>query len=378
MLALVWTAAAFTWWLVALLLLATARRRRSRAASAPSLRGSVSVFKSIPPIRTAAEREAFAEAIGSFVAQLQPQDELLLGLNVAEAPHWEPIVARWQATGRGLRVRMVVRERPRHCANPKIAWMQVLAVSAQGQLWLWSDADVTAPAGLINAICGDLNAGGGHAVTAAYTISRVGSARGLLDALFVNAEFLPGALLLGRLGSQNFAYGAATLFRADTFQARADWPQLGAALADDHKLGYLLQPVTLATPLVSTFTEPSSWREAWRHYYRWHKTVRWCRPGGYAALLLLLPALGWLWAATVTGLKLQALAALVGVLLGEALVGILACRLAGCRAPPAAWLGVLLWPLARLVTWLLVWLPLPVIWSGPHRAWSAPQQQQPP
>ena len=59
---------------------------------------------------------------------------------------------------------------------------------------------------------------------------------------------------------------------------------------------------------------------------------------------------------------------------GEIFVGVLACLLAGCRLPPAAWPGVLLWPMCRVLAWLLVWLPLPVLWSGRQRAWFTPQQ----
>jgi hypothetical protein len=56
-------------------------------------------------------------------------------------------------------------------------------------------------------------------------------------------------------------------------------------------------------------------------------------------------------------------------------VAVLACFVVGCKLPPAAWLGVLLWPIFRAATWLLVWLPLPVLWSGRQRAWFAPRQE---
>ena len=133
--------------------------------------------------------------------------------------------------------------------------------------------------------------------------------------------------------------------------------------------------MTLAKTLVSTFTKPAGWGEAWQHYYRWQKTVRWCRPSGYAALLVLMPAFGWALAGLFGGLKPFYLSGLVAVLGGEIMVAWLACRLVGCRLPPATWMGVLLWPFFRAVTWLLVWVPLPVLWSGRQRAWFAPQQE---
>jgi hypothetical protein len=51
-----------------------------------------------------------------------------------------------------------------------------------------------------------------------------------------------------------------------------------------------------------------------------------------------------------------------------------ACWLVGCRLPVRAWPGILLWPLTRPVVWLLVWLPLPVLWSGRKQEWFAPEE----
>jgi ceramide glucosyltransferase len=119
----------------------------------------------------------------------------------------------------------------------------------------------------------------------------------------------------------------------------------------------------------------SGWGEAWQHYYRWHKTVRWCRPAGYAALLLLLPAFGWILTGLLSGFNPFIVCGLAAVLTGELVVAVLACQFVGCRLPIATWCGVLLWPLFRACTWLLVWLPLPVLWSGRKRAWFSPQQK---
>ena len=369
----VWSVAAFGWWLMALALLARGCRRN--AVASLTTRASMTVFKPLPPVRDERERAALAEAIGSFVGQLSAEDEMIIGMDATAAAGWQTALQAWRASWPSARINVIAREVPRQCANPKIAWLQVLAPSARGEVWLWSDADVTAPPGFLDEMCIQLAACGSNAVTAPYVVRCIHQAHGVLDALFVNVEFLPGALLLGRLSRQDFAYGAATAFRAETFRIRGDWQKLGAALADDHKLGELLQPVMLANTLVSTFTKPAGWGEALQHYYRWQKTVRWCRPTGYAGLLVLMPVFGWAMASLFSGLKMFFLSGLITVLGGEMLVAWLACRLVGCRLPPAIWIGVLLWPFFRAATWLLVWLPLPVLWSGRQRAWFGPQQE---
>ncbi|HZI32023.1 MAG TPA: glycosyltransferase family 2 protein, partial [Candidatus Binatia bacterium] len=367
-----WSILAFAWWLTALALIARARHRKLPAP--PSTRPTVTVFKPLPPIRNDLERNVMAEAIGSFIGQLKSGDEVLIGMNEADATKWQPKFQAWRAAWTAAQIHVIAREIPRQCANPKIAWLQVLAPSASGEVWLWSDTDVTAPPGFLDAMCAQLVAGGCDAVTTPYVVQHVSHSHEVLDALFVNLEFLPGALLLGRLKKQDFAYGAATAFRAETFHAKGDWQKLGSALADDHKLGELLQPVALSSALVSTVPSLRGWGEAWQHYYRWHKTVRWCRTSGYAALLMLLPVFGWTLAGFFGGFSIFILSGLISVLMGEILVAVLACGLVGCRLPPTTWLGVLLWPVFRAATWLLVWLPLPVLWSGRKRAWFSPQQ----
>lgn len=371
---IVWSAVAFTWWGIALWLLADARRWKNIAT--PSQRRSITVFKSLPPVHDERELAALASAIGSFARELSPQDELLIGINALHAARWEPAAKQWRSAVKQARIEILVQPMPTQCANPKIAWHQVLAEKAKGELWLWSDADVTAPVGCLDALAAELAGSNSNAVTAPYCIQEIRSRQGAFDALFVNVEFLPGTLLLGRLRRKDFAYGAATLFRAETFRQRVDWRELGAALADDHKLGELLQPVLLAHTMVSTFTQPASWSAAWQHYYRWQKTVRWCQPGGFAALLVLMPVLGWSLAGVFGAMGHTQLAGLGVVLLGEIMAGLAACRLVGCRVPVWPLLGVMLWPLARPLAWLLVWLPLPVLWSGRQQKWFAPVDRQ--
>jgi len=367
-----WSAAAFAWWFIALLLLVRARARQ--AGSSKVERPSISVFKPLPPVHDEQERADLVAAVTSFASQLSPRDQMLIGMIAADEAGWAPFVQRWREAAPQARIDVVVRPAPAQWANPKIAWQEVLAEQALGHLWLWSDADVTAPPGVLEAMARQLASEDVNAITAPYCINEVRCGCAVLDALFVNVEFLPGTLLLGFLKRTDFAYGAATLFRADLFRSRVDWPALGAALADDHKLGEMLKPVLLGQRMVSTFTRPSGWIPAWQHYYRWQKTVRWCRPGGFAALLLLMPAFGWSgagWFGLDGGRQLTGLGVVMG---GEMLVALAAFGVTRCRIPCVAWLGVLAWPIVRPLTWLMVWLPLPVLWTGRKRKWFAPQQ----
>jgi len=370
-----WSILAFVWWLIALILLARRPQPKPALSKTAAASGSISVFKPLPPIESEAERTALAEAIESFIGQLLPDDEIILGVDVQAAAAWDSHFASWRKTWPGVRINLEVRDAPAQHANPKIAWLEILAASARGEIWLWSDADVAVPSEFLSLVRTHLSAIGCDAVTAAYSVRQVSNAPGVLDALYVNLEFLPGALLLDRLGRKEFAYGAVCAFRATAFRGRMDWQELGAALADDHELGRGMHPVTLLPALVSTFTRPRNWLSALKHYYRWQKTVRWCRPAGYAAMLMLLPGLGWVVGLFMSGGQWFFAAGLLAVWLGELLVAILACALVGCRLKLRAWPGLLLWPVARAMTWAAVWLPLPVQWRGHKPTWATPRQQ---
>ena len=109
------------------------------------------------------------------------------------------------------------------------------------------------------------------------------------------------------------------------------------------------------------------WRDAIVHYARWHKTVRWCRPGGYAAQLLIMPVLGWAmigaWPFALATMQMEVLAAW------------LLCRRVGCRVR-SVW-ALELWSALRPITWLACWLPWPVLFRSQRRKWWSLYRSEP-
>jgi len=339
---------------------------------------TLSVFKPIPPVSSSAERAALASAIASFLPQLGPQDEMLIGVLESEAAEWLPTFSAWRESFPGVRLMVRQRPEPRQRANPKVAWLEHLSAQARGELWLWSDADIVVPAGCLDSMKRLLTSAVVGAVTSPYCVREIRGAPEALDALFVNAEFLPGARLLGRMGTVDFTFGAATMFRAADFRQRVTWADLGAALADDYALGQRLQPVLMTGDLVETGAFESGWPSAMRHYYRWQKTIRWCRPVSFAALLAIQPLAGW---AALVLLRPRSGAGWAGLALQwffEMCVAAALFRRLHCRMPLRAWATLALWPVLRVACWVAVWLPLPVIWRGAVRRWTRPQQPVPP
>ncbi len=378
----VWSVAASIWWGLAVWLVhGHARRGMGRRAPGVSPEGgpvlpgagpSVSLFKPLPLASSGEERARLIAALASFVEQLEPMDELLLGLPESEWPFWRGTVEVWCRREPAARIRVIRGDPPRGRANPKVAWLEVLAGEARKEIWIWSDADVVAPPGLLAELRWAVADPGVGAVTCPYFVGHAGRAAAVLDAAFVNAEFLPGALLLGRRGGMAMTFGAATVFRAADFRAVTRWDELGNALADDYLLGQRLGSVGLSGIRVETLALETTLGGALRHYYRWQKTIRWCRPLAYAALLAILPLLGW-------GVLLAggrggwgAAAAFGGQWLIEYGAVVAICRALRCRFSAAAWLLLALWPLLRALAWVAVWLPMSVLWRGARQRWRRP------
>jgi ceramide glucosyltransferase len=322
------------------------------------------------------ERERVMGALSSFAADLGCNDELLIGCHAADSRQ----LARWlespvAADSRGS-VKLISDDEPsRLAANPKVSWCRILAPHASGELWLWSDADVIAPPGTLDSLRADFSRQGVGLVTSPYVIRNQDGAPGLLDELFVNAEFYPGVLLTARLGLVRFAFGSGMLFEAERFSELVDWDELGSLLADDHELGRRLGPSRLGSMTLLTQPTAVGWRAAVLHYLRWHKTVRWVEPASYAAQLVVVPVVGWMVWALLRPTDPAVWIGLASLVVFEAAAAVLSCRLVGSRVPIRCWPLVVVWAMLRGVTSVACWLPWPVVWRG--QLWWSPRNSRP-
>jgi len=316
--------------------------------------------------------KTLAPALESFFSQLDDRCEMVMGIEKQDHAIWTPIFNEWHGKYPLARFQVVAAPRPSGVANPKIAWQMQLAPLATGKLWLWSDADIIAPSNFLRTVCSELEGAGTRALTSPYVVRAVERAEGIPDALFVNLEFFPGVLLLKKRGTVSFALGAATLFHADEFRKKVDWQKLGESLADDFELGKALEPVTIGHVTVETLPDQKSWRKALLHYLRWHKTVRWCQPSGYAAQIAVLPMLGWLLFAWSHPLNPVGWLGLLLTSQMEVGVALWICHRVNCRIPVRWWWVIEGWTMLRPLVWVVSWLPLSVSWG--RQKWRTPVQ----
>jgi len=368
-----WTALAALWWICALWFV---RRRLTTDAEpavttsgAPDEKQTLTVFKPLPALRSGIPPSELTAALESFVAQTDDRTDILFGVEQQDAAAWEPVFRNWRQRYPQAQLAVICQPRPTTFCSPKSSWWHALASRAQGQLWLWSDADMVAAPGLLTTLRRELIETGAGLVTCPYIVRRVSSPAMWLEALFVNVEFFPGVLACRAWGKPSFAFGAAMLFRAEDFRQRVRWDELGARMAEDNLLGRRLTPVHISDVTLETLAAETRWRDAVLHFLRWHKTVRWCRPAGYAAEVLITPVLGWIGAVFWQPATWWAWTGLVLTVLLETLVAMRLCARLGCatRARDAVVLAG--WSLLRAVTWLACWLPWPVVFRSQRRIW---------
>jgi ceramide glucosyltransferase len=368
-----WTLLAAAWWTYALGLV---RRRVAGELdpadppdAGPGEMPTVTVFKPLCALRTPKPSPELVAALESFVAQTDAATDMLFGLERQDAAAWEPVFEDWRRRYPGARFTVVSQPRPARFRSPKSSWWHALAAHAQGRFWLWSDADMIAVPRLLTRLRREQSATRAGLVTCPYVIHRVPATPMWLEALFVNVEFFPGVLACRVWGKPTFAFGAAMLFDAADFRQRLSWDELGARMAEDNLLGRRLTPVHISSVTLETLAAETRWTDAVLHYLRWHKTVRWCRPPGYAAELVITPVLGWLAAAVWQPMAWWTWAGLGLTMVIESVVAARLCARVGCAI---RWRDALVlpgWSLLRAVTWLACWVPWPVVFRSQRRIW---------
>lgn len=355
-----WTMVAASWWCIAVLLVSL-RRGPARQSGSRDARELISVFRPIPAGIDGRELAEIESALVSLLDDFDDRCELLVGADTGDGELVGPLVASLRDRYPATRIELVVERLGDQLMHPKVRWNRRLAELAHGRWWLWSDADVELPGGTIAALRADFSDGTGM-VTTPYVVRRVRSAPDLLDALYVNVEFYPGVLLLGRTGAVGGGLGAGMLFSADEFRRQLDWEELGSHLADDYVMGQRLQPVRLGSVTVATVPGEQGWAEALLHYLRWQKTVRWMQPAGFAAQIVVMPMLGWLAWLVVDATSAAAWAGAAGTLLMESTAALLILRRVACDVPPLQTSLLPAWSVLRALAWLACWVRWPVVW----------------
>jgi hypothetical protein len=365
----IWSCAGIAWWVISWGLVTAESKRSSRVFPVPVSTEFLSIFKPLAPLSAEGLPDDGA-GLESFIAQLDERSEMLLGIHEADRERIAPFLEKMRSRFPKAKLRPIFRAEADELPNPKMAWQKVLALHAEGELWLWSDSDIIAPPDFLSSLRGEYAKSGATLLTFPYVMREIPTRPAFLDALFVNLEFYPGVLLLRRFGPVDFGLGAGMLFQQKDFSAKVDWSEIGSALADDFFLGRKLRPVRLSETTLATTGEAKTWRDALLHYLRWSKTIWWNRPVGAAAKVLVLPLLGWLlYVGFHPGHPWPWLGLFVMMQI-DVVFALMICRTLRCAFSWRDILTIEFWSIGRVLVWVACWFRWPIMWQ--KRRWSGP------
>jgi ceramide glucosyltransferase len=253
-------------------------------------------------------------------------------------------------------------------ANRKAVLLEALAHEARHPVVAAVDSDVRVGDDYLTHVVSALQRPSVGLVTCYYRTPRPHSLAQAFEALCINADFIPSAMVATALGRGDLAFGASLVLRRDTLDAIGGFATLADYLADDHRLAKLViahgERVVVAPCVVETDPNPSGVAAAVRHQLRWARTTRVCAPVGYAASVVTHGTTFALVAILPVGLPVTLRLGAVGAVLASRLVA----AAVGGRAIDAR-LGWTLWlvPLRDLVgtaLWIASFAGDRVEWRG--------------
>jgi len=160
-------------------------------------------------LRTSTPPSDLIDALESFIAQLDDNAELLLGIEEQDAGAWQPVLDAWRpelsrgTTRTGVRISNADFLQPKDLLHPHNG-----GARARGDFGSGADSDIIAPPGLLATLRRELAESGTKSGDLSYRIRRLRSAPAMLETLFANVEFLPGVMACKQFDAVQFGFGA--------------------------------------------------------------------------------------------------------------------------------------------------------------------------
>ena len=254
---------------------------RSRAPR-PAAAGPAPPVSLLKPV-SGCDRE-FYSCIRSFAAQDYPEFELLFAVRDPADPAL-PEIRRLAAEFPARRIEVFVTDRD-YGPNAKVNSLERLRREARYQILQVSDADIRVEPGYLRRVVAPLANPAVTMVTCPYRGAPAAGLGSILEALWISTDFQPSVLVARLLGIEA-ALGATMVFCRADLDRIGGFAPLAAYLADDYQLGHALEGrIVLSDCPVETVLSDSAWAAAWNHRLRWGRTLRVCRPAGYAGVLI--------------------------------------------------------------------------------------------
>lgn len=266
-------------------------RREERIDSAPPRRASspaggvgVTVLKPIKGL----DRQMY-ENLASFLGQDHPRFQVIFCLHDPGDPAL-PLLRKLASDFPEADAEIVISGH-RIGYNPKVNNLSNAVPYIKHDLLMISDSDVRVEVDFLRRAVRAMEDPSIGLATFFYISRGAGGLGSAFEALSIDAQFIPQALVAAVLGGVRFAMGTAILVRRSVFESIGGFPALSQHLADDFRLGQAVSSsgirVMLAKPVVATVPEDRGLSEHFSHVVRWMSTIRVCSPVGYLGSALL-------------------------------------------------------------------------------------------
>ena len=362
--ALVGILASLTYYLAATLLsLRFARRGAEAVPALPKVAPRVAILKPLHGLTP----NLPANVISYFELDY-PRKEYVFGVSSYEdAAAGVPLGLK--ARYHFLDIALTVGEEP-GCANHKVAALIKMAERApKAEIFVISDADVSVEyehlKRVIGELCADEETG---IVTCLYRARPQGGLGSRMEALYVNTDFAPMAIVSDAIEPMRHAFGATIAIRRRALETIGGFAALRDLLADDFFLGRMVAErgfkVKLSSSIVTINSEEHSFVDFWNHQLRWARTYRTVRPLSLATLLIHGPFWA-LMALLSSGFSASAVGLLGAVLAARIAMAAIILRYALKVPELVAELWLLLFKdLAMTAVWFASLLGNRVTWGG--------------
>ncbi|MGO9057140.1 MAG: glycosyltransferase [Candidatus Binataceae bacterium] len=285
-------------------MLAGWRFNRRAAATPPSLPKIPPRVALLKPLHGVSD--SLADNLLSFMEVDYPRKEYLFGVSSYEDPAAQIPLAlkpRYQTAQISLTVGL-----DPTAENRKIGKLiKMVPRASRPDVFVLSDADISVERDYLRKIVGELYADEKIGlVTCAYRSQPHQPDLDLgarLEALYVNTDFMPMAILADSFEPLHYAFGATIAIKSKVLEEIGGFESIKDLLADDFHLGRRAvdrgYQIALSRTLVTIVPDERTFADFWHHQLRWARTYRTVRPisvgtilthGPLWAVLLMLTA----------------------------------------------------------------------------------------
>jgi ceramide glucosyltransferase len=229
------------------------------------------------------------ESLCSHCRQDYPEYEIVFGVASLDDPA-VPAIERLIEEFPNVPMRLVV------CPNVfgmnfKVSNLLQMLPEARHSYLVINDSDIGVPSDYLRQVIGPMEDRSIGIVTCLYRGIPAPGIGSRLESLTIECDFTPGVLLAKRLEKGiRFAMGSTMALHRDVLESIGGLRSIADYLADDYELGRRASKsglrVELADCIVDHYLPRYSWKDFFDHQLRWARTVRSCRPEGYAGLIV--------------------------------------------------------------------------------------------